>query len=232
MKIGECRHLLIGLAMLLAAGLAAACKPTLKLADQQEKIDLQALIPHHFSEWLFDPSITPVMPDPRVDAFLHRLYNQTLSRTYTNNNGERIMLSIAYGGDQSDAMQLHKPEVCYPAQGFQVIKQEKGGLDINDDVIPVKRLLAVQGNRIEPITYWTTVGDEVAVDGWKWKLAQMKYALSGTIPDGLIFRVSSIQPDESAAFELQTRFVVDLLNALDAPGRIRLVGKTASARMH
>ena len=142
------------------------------------------------------------------------------------------MLSIAYGGDQSDAMQLHKPEVCYPAQGFQIIKQEKGGLDIKDDVIPVKRLLAVQGNRIEPITYWTTVGDEVAVDGWKWKLAQMKYALSGTIPDGLIFRVSSIQPDESAAFELQTRFVVDLLNALDAPGRIRLVGKTASARMH
>jgi EpsI family protein len=37
---------------------------------------------------------------------------------YVNASGYRIMLSLAYGSDQRGALQAHKPEVRYPAQGF------------------------------------------------------------------------------------------------------------------
>ena len=77
------------------------------------------------------------------------------------------MLSIAYGGDQSDTMAVHKPEVCYPAQGFQILKNATASFSTGDGNIPVKRLVATQGPRIEPITYWTTVGDTVAVSGYE-----------------------------------------------------------------
>ena len=40
------------------------------------------------------------------------------------------MLSIAYGKNQSDALQLHKPEICYPAQGFTLLAKQNTPLDL------------------------------------------------------------------------------------------------------
>ena len=34
-------------------------------------------------------------------ALISKIYNQTLTRTYVNLRNERIMLSIAYGGDRA-----------------------------------------------------------------------------------------------------------------------------------
>jgi len=51
------------------------------------------------------------------------------------------------------------------------------------------------------------VGDTVAaVSGLMWKLNVMKYGLTGKIPDGLLFRISSIQADEAKAYRTQDAF--------------------------
>ncbi len=126
MKILYPRHLLIGLIMLAAAGLALALTPRLKVADQGLKINLEAMIPKQFGEWKLDETIAPIMFSPDVQAGLDKIYNQMLNRTYINSQGEQIMLSIAYGGEQSYSMQVHRPEMCYPAQGFQVGAMSKG----------------------------------------------------------------------------------------------------------
>jgi EpsI family protein len=209
---------------LAGAGMALALKPTHKIADSEPKIDLEILIPKTFGDWKIDETIVPLLADPELQAKLNKIYNQTLTRTYVNHQGDRIMLSIAYGGDQSDAMAVHKPEICYPAQGFQILKNVSGTFSTGDGSIPVKRLVATQGQRIEPITYWTTVGDTVAVSGWKWKLSQMKYGLTGSIPDGLLFRVSSIQADAAKAYQTQDMFTHDLLRAMSPTGRQRIIG--------
>lgn len=230
MKLISLKHLVIGLCMFAAAGMALALKPTQKVADGRPKIDLEVLIPKAFSDWKIDETIVPLIADPEVQAKLDKIYNQTLTRTYINSKGERIMLSIAYGGDQSDSMAVHKPEVCYPAQGFQILRSPvvSSFSTENGASIPVKRLVAAQGARIEPITYWTTVGDKVAVNGWKWKLQQMTYGLTGKIPDGLLFRISSIQVDEANAYQLQDEFTRELLNAMSPGGRQRIIGNPSS----
>lgn len=231
MKLISLKHLVIGLCMFAAAGMALALKPTHKVADARPKVDLEVLIPQTFGDWKIDETIVPLIADPELQAKLDKIYNQTLTRTYINPKGERIMLSIAYGGDQSDSMAVHKPEVCYPAQGFQILKSPVVSTFSTESgaSIPVKRLVATQGTRIEPITYWTTVGDKVAVNGWKWKLQQMTYGLTGKIPDGLLFRISSIQADEVKAYQLQDEFTRELLNAMSPRGRQRIIGNTASA---
>ena len=38
------------------------------------------------------------------------------------------MLSLAYGDDQRADLTAHKPEVCYPAQGFQLHANKEDGL--------------------------------------------------------------------------------------------------------
>lgn len=229
MQLISIKHLVIGLCMFAAAGMALALKPTTKVADAGPKIDLETLIPKQFGDWKIDETIAPLIANPEQEAMINKIYNQTLTRTYVNANGERIMLSIAYGGDQSDTMAVHKPEVCYPAQGFQIMKNITGTFSTGDGSIPVKRLVATQGQRIEPITYWTTVGDTVAVGGLQWKLNQMKYGLTGKIPDGLLFRISSIQADDAKAYQTQDAFARDLLKAMSPDGRQRIIGNPAAA---
>jgi EpsI family protein len=229
MQLLSFKHLIIGVCMFAAAGMALALKPTQKVADAGPTVDLEVLIPKTFGDWKIDGTIVPLIADPELQAKLDKIYNQTLTRTYINSRGERIMLSIAYGGDQSDSMAVHKPEVCYPAQGFQIMKSVTGTFSTGDGRIPVKRLVATQGQRIEPITYWTTVGDTVAVGGLKWKLNQMKYGLTGKIPDGLLFRISSIQADDAKAYQAQDAFARDLLKAMSPDGRQRIIGNPAAA---
>lgn len=228
MTLINVRHLAVGLALLAAAGLALALTPREKVADHGPKIDLETMIPKKFGDWKIDEEIVPLKADPAQTALLNKLYNQILARTYVNGSGQRVMLSIAYGGDQSESMQVHKPEVCYPAQGFQMLKEADGNLNTGYGAIPVRHLVAAQGQRIEPITYWITIGERVAGSSMKWKLEQLKYGLTGKIPDGMIFRVSSISSDESVAYQVQDSFVKELLRFMSPADRIRFIGTPAS----
>jgi hypothetical protein len=119
-------HSLVGLAMLAIAGLALALAPRLKVADEGPKISLEAMIPKQFGEWKLEKTIVSLMVSPELKAELDRIYNQLLTRNYINNKGDRIMLSIAYGDEQHRSMHVHRSEVCYAAQGFQLGSGQRG----------------------------------------------------------------------------------------------------------
>jgi len=214
----------VAIFMFVATALAATLRPSQYVADEGPRLELETLIPKQFGDWRIDESVVPVLPSPDTQAVLKKIYSQTLARTYINGNGDRIMLSVAYGGDQSDSMQVHKPEVCYPAQGFSVLSTLTTQLATQFGQVPVKRLVAFQGARVEPITYWITVGDRVARTGWEQKIAQLRYGLTGRIPDGMLFRVSSIDRDEARAYEVQSGFIQSVLSSMTAPNRARLIG--------
>jgi EpsI family protein len=222
-KLISIPHLLIGLAMLFAAGLAVAMKPTIIFANQYEKIDLEAWIPKQFNDWRAEDMASQLV-NPQTQAALNKIYAQTLSRSYVNAKGERIMLSIAYGKDQSDSVGVHLPEGCYAGQGFAVNDSLHGMLKTVFGNIPVTRLVASQGERIEPITYWLIVGEKTVYGGWDMKKTRLYYALKGVVPDGLLMRVSSITPDIDEGYALQNRFADDLLLAVPPKQRLRLMG--------
>ena len=69
-----------------------------------------------------------------------------------------------------------------------------------------------------------TVGNQVALPGLERKIAQVRQALSGTIPDGMLVRVSSIDDLPLSAYALHDRFVIDLLSALPERERLRFAG--------
>ncbi|MRR49942.1 MAG: EpsI family protein [Rhodocyclaceae bacterium] len=209
--------------MFASASVALALRPTQKVADRGPKVDLAVMIPAAFAEWREERLSLAQIVDPQQKEFIEKIYSQTLSRTYVNGDGYRIMLSIAYGSDQRDSMQLHKPEVCYPAQGFTVQKQLAGQLVTENGVIHVTRILTSLGSRTEPVTYWTTTGGYVVRGGLQKKLAEMRYGLRGEIPDGMLVRLSSIDGNAERAYEIQGRFAAQMLAAM-APNDRRRVG--------
>lgn len=219
------RRLTISLAMLIAAGLAIVLTPSAKVSSSGYYVDLELMIPKRFGDWRVDERIMPIQANPEVQAAVNKIYNQVLSRTYINGRGERIMLSIAYGGDQRDSMQVHKPEICYPAQGFIVTDQSDSVIDTGFNQLPVSRLVAVMNRRTEPITYWIILGEKVPATGLARKFEQLKYGLTGRVPDGLLFRVSNIQRDSGPAYATHTRFITELLKNMKPEDRVRLIGK-------
>ena len=208
----------------LAASAAVAWRPTKHISDEIGQPNLELAFPKTFGDWRVDDRMPVVLPAPDVQAKLDEIYNQVLTRSYVSSTGERIMLSVAYGGDQSDGTRAHRPEVCYPAQGFQILSSESANLAIEGHSLHVRRLFAKQGSRDEPITYWVVVGDKVATSSTEQKLAQLRFGIRGYIPDGMLVRVSSIDSDVPHGLRVQERFVADLMHVMPAALRPRIFG--------
>ncbi len=216
-------------ALMCAASVAGyAARPGAKAADKGQTVSLDSIVPKAFGEWRELPEQGAQVVNPQTKELLDKLYSQILTRTYVNKEGYRIMLSMAYGDDQRGGLQAHRPEVCYPAQGFKLGAVQDGALPTAFGSIDVRRITTSLGSRNEPVTYWLTVGDQVIQSALDKRIAQIKLGLTGQIPDGLLFRVSSIDTDNSRGFALQQKFTADLMSAVPAPARKQLSGLGAA----
>jgi hypothetical protein len=56
------------------------------------------------------------------------------------------------------------------------------------------------------------------------RLVDLRYGLTGQIPDGLLFRISSIDGNQDRANQMQDQFVNQLLQAIPPTDRKRLSG--------
>ncbi len=123
------RHGIALLAVCVATA-AAAWAATPRAGAQAPPPPLAELIPNEFAGWQTDiAACNALIVNPEQQALLETLYSDTLSRTYIHTSGRRVMLSLAYGANQSRATQVHRPEVCYPAQGFALGSLSKVTLD-------------------------------------------------------------------------------------------------------
>ena len=208
--------------MLGAAIAASTLKP---VRAEGPGIDLEEVVPATFGDWHIDPAVVPVPPSADVQAKLDRLYSQVVNRAYVNDAGEMVMLTIAYGGDQSDALKAHRQEKCYSAQGFDVRALEHGRLETAGRSIPVTRMVAVRGDRVEPVTYWFTMGERVVLGRVERLRAQLASGLRGHMMDGMLVRVSSLSPDAAGAFATQRSFATSLFSAMPAAAATRFVGE-------
>jgi EpsI family protein len=227
MKLSVKNVVLLAL-MVLSAVLAASLRPTITLASERTPIKLQAMVPTAFGDWQEERNVQMQIVDPQRQQTSDMIYSETLSRTYVNGKGYRIMLSIAYGTNQSKALQLHTPELCYPAQGFTLLDKQSGRIGLLGGHIATVRLETNLGQRHEPLTYWTVVGDHNVTGGVDKKLTEMRYALNGRIPDGMLVRVSSIDTGTENAYVIQGQFAAQMVQAI-APGhRNRFAGEFKS----
>lgn len=210
--------------MLAGAALAHRAKPAVRQTSQWGQARLSDMVPRQFGTWTSLPELATAIVNPSLEAFIATLYSDTLTRSYVNGNGQIIMLSLAHGLNQNRDLQVHKPEVCYVAQGFQLQSMSKVELSTPFGELPSMHLVAKAGGRNEPITYWIRVGDEV-VRGWlEQNLARVRQGWRGQVPDGLLVRASSISDDVPQAFALQASFINDMLSAIPQQYRAMFIG--------
>jgi EpsI family protein len=216
------RDILLGGAFLTTAGLGFAGsflnRPRALPAGGLEK-----LIPPRLGQWQQAGAAGIILPE---EGDLSRsVYDEVLTRVYLAEGQPPIMLLIAYGGNQSGSMQLHRPEACYPAAGFAL----GDGEDILVDTAPGRRLparllQATSPERTEQILYWTRVGEHFPRSPSAQRWAVVRDHLRGEVPDGVLVRVSTIGEQRTGALPVLTGFIRDLAMGAAAGGRALLIG--------
>jgi EpsI family protein len=224
-------HILLAcVAMLGTVLLAVAITPHKLMARTHDVFNIDQHLPTKFGDWKPVAGLNVVAP-PAADSLESEIYNQEASRGFVDSDGHVVMLMVAYGESQSDRLQLHHPEVCYTAQGFRVSGTHSVRVDYSDSAPPLKvtRLVAEREERLEPISYWMRIGYDNSNSNWARQALKLQYGLRGWVPDGALFRVSTIGIPADQSFKIQDKFIHDLLNAVDPETREFLVGDPKKA---
>jgi len=95
--------IVLALLMIASSVMAWLIVPTHLMANARPAIRLESALPARFGDWEEEKAMSAMVVNPELDAALRQIYTQTLSRTYVNSSGYRIMLSLAYGSDQRGA---------------------------------------------------------------------------------------------------------------------------------
>lgn len=225
------RDLLLGAGCVAALGTAQWLKPrtTLSLLTDKKIADI---IPTQFGAWRTDTADGIVQPPPQEGSLAATLYNETVSLSYRRAGDDaRVMLLVAHGDSQSDTLQLHRPEVCYPAVGFEVDGRETVQVPLaNGATMPAVGLATHAGARREDVLYWTRLGEYLPMDMGEQRRDRLKTAMAGFIADGVLFRTSTLRLGDAPQWPVLAEFASALIQAVPRlSDRAALVG-TANAK--
>lgn len=215
----------VGLSLLLISilfyAIASFFRPSLHYASHDSQFN--KTIPSVFAGWVEVVSTTPqvsVVSDER--SLVNQLYDDTLMRTYTDSEGHQVMIALAYAKEQRQDVKVHQPDVCYPAQGYQMLKSEVVTFDSISAQSPIigKRQLYSGQNHMEAVSYWIRVGDETMTSGLQMRLKIIKDGLlKRRLDDGILVRVSTPVSDVSqlnSTYQMHEKFLKELNQAVQA----------------
>jgi EpsI family protein len=219
------RDLLVGGAALAAAGVAVARMPHAPMLligkDQLDKI-----VPLHIGDWSYETASGLVLPPP--DQLARLLYDQQLTRTYSSPTQLPVMLLMAYGSSQGGMLQIHRPEICYPASGFQLTETRVTSVPLDPRrSVASRSFVAHSDTRNEQVLYWTRIGDDLPTSWTAQRIAVVRSNLAGRIPDGLLVRVSVVADDIERSQQTLKLFVRQMLAEMPLATQRMLIGPAA-----
>jgi EpsI family protein len=219
------RDLIMAGACLVGLGAGSGLKPRRNVTLLPTGAKLADLVPMQFGAWRGQDVGDPLAVNG-PDSLSGKLYNQLLVRAYANEvSGEAILALLAYGRAQTNELQLHRPEVCYPAFGYNIQRNEACEVPVGPSLtIPARRLFAAQQQRDESVIYWSRLGEYLPRSGGEQRADRLKIGLQGVIPDGVLARFSLVSTDGAQHWSTLETFIPELLLALTPAARRVLVG--------
>jgi EpsI family protein len=213
------REVLLGAAMMGAAGLIAARKPNIKL-NYLGSHTLEQVLPRRIGRWNFVSSSGLVVPPP--DQLALAIYSQLLTRIYYD--GKRaIMLLIAYSASQTGFLQVHRPEFCYTAAGFGLSDFRFLNVPLSSSKwIRVNTLTALRDGGGEKLLYWTRIGNHIPTSWARQRLTVAEDNLQRLIPDAALIRISTPFDNDADSMAAIEEFAREMVNAI-APQFRRVV---------
>lgn len=222
------RSLLAGLAMGITAAAAAGLQPR-AAPGRVGRAGLGGMIPARIGPWQLvgADGVIVARADETIDGPADG-YENVLARAYAAAGLPTVMLLMAYGSAQGGGLQLHRPETCYPGQGFTLSDHRDTTIRFaGADPIGARRFTATRDDRVERLVYWTRIGDRFPLDSAGEYVAILRSALSRTVADGLLVRLSTLSSDVALADTSLDAFAKALVAETTPAGRRMIVGQSA-----
>lgn len=208
------RKFLLGLLFASAAGAAVWRQPHIRL-DYLGSKKLESIVPKSIGPWNFVAASGLVIPPN--DQLLQAVYSQLLTRVYSDGQSPAIMLLAAQSGSQTGFLQIHRPETCYTAGGYQISAVMPHAIEVGSNLVPANLMDASSaGGPIEHVVYWTRIGKLMPRSWREQKLAVAEQNLEGIVPDAILVRVSTISDDRDSALAAIDKFVRAMLDSVPA----------------
>ena len=167
---------------------------------------------------------------PPTDELTSRLYDQVLTRIYQAPGSPPLALLIAYGRAQDTDIRLHRPDECYPAQGFAISDQRHAEVALAGRRVTGTILSAHRSDRDEQVLFWTRIADTSPPEAAGERSVIIRAKLAGRMPDGVLVRLSAIMAEQGPALRLMQGFVAELSANLNATGQRLLLGQPEALR--
>lgn len=224
------RRALFAGALCVGGALAAQGLKPHRYVSLLQSAKLDNLVPRNVGVWTSEDVGDPLALNG-PGTLSSKLYSELVTRAYTDGRGQQIMMLLAYGARQSDELQVHRPEICYPAFGYTLLRNEPASLPLGGQIgLPARKLLAKSPSSEESVIYWTRLGEHFPVSSSEQRTARFDNALAGVIPDGVLCRFSTAD-DTAGAWTRLEQFVRDLVAATGPEGRRVLVGTERSREL-
>lgn len=212
-------------ALVIAALAAVAATPD--LVEVTDRIDLEESVPKEFGGWKMLPSgAVQVRLSTGDDTNMDQPYDQTVMRTYVNRDtGQYVHLALAWGRRQRQEVKVHRPDLCYVAQGYKVESLSTTRFDgVGNTEAPVvgKRMYAANSRSGEAVAYWIRIGGLYSEDALETRLYILGEGIKGRIPDGILVRASRVArsaDDAANAFPALEDFLKELVASV--PDNVR-----------
>lgn len=214
----------------IVGGIGLACSGVALAGAREAEIEplpegaLDRLVPGRFGQWSAIEAGGVVVP-PKSEMS-DKAYNDVLIRVYQGPEGAAVALLLAYGSLQGRDMQLHRPELCYPAAGFAIKGAETLDLRLpNEPVISARLLDTASQARPEQVLYWTRIGPDFPTTQLAQRWSVLRQNLQGQVPDGILVRTSTVAEDSSAAMPVLRSFVEAMMHDSPPATRKLLIGR-------
>lgn len=215
----KAKHLVL-LALLLAAALTGLVHGEQRRT--QKGPSRLTGVPEKVGAW------TMISQDSAADAKEASFLNDVLFRTYRRPDGQTVVLVVAYGADQRKKFNLHMPEVCYKASGYQVLSQSESTMHAPE--LKLKQLVVASGPAdTEPVQYWIMLDGKQVTGELEKRAKHLYYSAVGAQADGVLVRISSFSSggDPGQDYQVQREFISSLYQSVDPQLRTLLFGRTA-----
>ena len=226
------RDFLIGAACCLGSGAAYAFKPRRQTTLMGGGKKLNDILPRTLADWT-SRDVSDLVAPETPDSLAARLYGETVGRIYRQEStGDQVIMLIAHGDVENNELQLHRPEVCYPAFGFAITESTPLTLHLPDAVtVPCRSLVAKSSDRQETILYWTRLGETFPTTVAEQRMERLRSAMHGYTPDGVLARFSVIGSDKANSLSIMERFIPKLVMQVPADQRRALIGTERASRL-
>ena len=218
----------------IAGGALAALGATALLMTPRRRMDvlgrakLGDVMPHAVGPWRETSGDGVIVPDADTDP--GEYYDQMATRDFAGQDLPAVMLLTAYGAAQRGLIRVHRPETCYESAGFVLQHERDTSIPLaGAAAIPAHTFIANRADRREQVLYWIRMGDSLTLNSRRQKLAMLERGLQGVIPDGILVRMSTLDPDAGRGMRALQLFARTLVATATPKLHQLLVGNAIAA---